>query len=280
MARSEPGTINIIGAGKVGMTLGRLLRDKGYAVQDVLNRSMESATAAIAFMGGGHAVAELQECRPAQFWLIGTGDRDIEAACAALSASGKLTAHAVVFHCSGALASDKLDSARRAGARTASLHPIRSFADPALAVRDFTGTWCGIEGEEHAVTALTAACEAIGGRPLLLRAETKVLYHGAAVMASNYLVTLIDAALKTYHAAGVPEAVARELLEPLVRGTVDNVFRLGTAAALTGPIARGDMSIVQRQQAAIAAAAPACGALYESFIELAQDLARRKREAR
>jgi predicted short-subunit dehydrogenase-like oxidoreductase (DUF2520 family) len=82
-------------------------------------------------------------------------------------------------------------------------------------------------------------------------AAAKTVYHAASVFASNYLVTVLDAALRAYQAAGISEEVARQLAAPLAAETMDNVFRLGAGAALTGPIARGDLGTVARQQAAL-----------------------------
>ena len=98
-----------------------------------------------------------------------------------------------------------------------------------------------------------------------------------AVFASNYLVTVLDAALRAYQAAGIPEPVARELAQPLVTEAVANVFRLGAAPALSGPIARGDAATVQRQQQAVQSWDAATGELYRALVAPTQDLARRKR---
>jgi predicted short-subunit dehydrogenase-like oxidoreductase (DUF2520 family) len=96
------------------------------------------------------------------------------------------------------------------------------------------------------------------------------------VFASNYLVTVLDAALRAYQAAGIPEDVARELARPLAAETLANVFRLGPETALSGPIARGDAATVARQQAAVDAWDPPTGALYEALAAATWDLARRR----
>ena len=88
---------------------------------------------------------------------------------------------------------------------------------------------------------------------------------------------VIDAALRAYQAAGIPEAVARELARPLAMESMENAFRLGAAPALSGPIARGDMATVQRQQAAVAAWDPATGQLYQALVPPTTALAARKR---
>jgi predicted short-subunit dehydrogenase-like oxidoreductase (DUF2520 family) len=87
---------------------------------------------------------------------------------------------------------------------------------------------------------------------------------------------VLDAALRAYQAAGIPEEVARELARPLATETLANVFRLGPETALSGPIARGDAATVARQQAAVEAWDPATGALYEALATATWDLARRR----
>jgi len=272
-----PAILNIVGAGHVGRTLGRLFAAHGaFAVQDVLTRSPASASEAVGFIGAGHAVADLAGLRPAAVWMLAVGDDAIAPACAALAAAGLLR-DAVVFHCSGAKASTELQAAQDAGARVASVHPVRSFADPESVAAAFDGTWCGVEGDADALALLAPAFEAIGARLVPIDAAAKTVYHAASVFASNYLVTVLDAALRAYVAAGVPEEVARELARPLASETLANVFRLGPAVALSGPVARGDLATVARQQAAVAHWDAPTGRLYAALVDATTLLAERKR---
>ena len=248
-------TLNIIGAGHVGRVLGRLFAGvDGIVVQDVLTRSIASAQAAVAFIGAGTPVASYAALRHADVTLLAVSDDQIGPACAALVAEG-----------------------RQAGASVASAHPIRSFADPQQVAATFDGTFCGVEGDPLALAFLTPALHAIGARPVPIDPAAKTLYHAAAVFASNYLVTVLDAALRAYQAAGIAEPVARQLAQPLVTEAVANVFRLGAAPALSGPIARGDSATVQRQQQAVQSWDAATGELYRALVAPTQDLARRKR---
>jgi predicted short-subunit dehydrogenase-like oxidoreductase (DUF2520 family) len=107
------------------------------------------------------------------------------------------------------------------------------------------GTYCGMEGDVARWPYAGAASDR--RQPVPIDAAAKTVYHAAAVFASNYLVTVLDAALRAYQAAGIPEAVARQLVQPLASESMANVFRLGAAAALSGPIASGDMATVERQ---------------------------------
>lgn len=270
--------LNLIGAGHVGRVLGRLLAAQGgFQVQQVLTRSAASAQAAVDFIGSGAAVERYDQLQPAAIHVLAVGDDQIAAACAALAQAVPLKG-SVVFHCSGALASGQLQAARDAGALVASVHPIRSFADPAAVAAQFSGTFCGIEGDAAALAVLTPALQAIGAQPVPIDAAAKTVYHAAAVFASNYLVTVLDAALRAYMAAGIPEPVARQMAQPLAAESMANVFRLGAAAALSGPIARGDMATVERQQRAVDQWDAPTGDLYRALVAPTADLARRKRQ--
>jgi predicted short-subunit dehydrogenase-like oxidoreductase (DUF2520 family) len=269
-------TLNIVGAGHVGRALGRLFFARGvFTIQDVRTRSSDSARDAVAFIGAGTPVDGDGTLRPADVWMLAVTDDAIAGVAAALAQSTPM-AGAVVFHCSGAKASAELDVLRRAGALVASVHPVRSFADPAAVAAAFDGTFCGVEGDAAALAVLLPAFEAIGARPVQIDPAAKTVYHAAAVFASNYLVTVMDAALRAYEAAGIPADVARELARPLATETLANVLRLGPEAALSGPIARGDAATVARQHAAVTAWDGPTGDLYDALATATWDLARRK----
>jgi predicted short-subunit dehydrogenase-like oxidoreductase (DUF2520 family) len=269
-------TLNIIGAGHVGRTLGRLFAARAvFAPQDVLTRSAASAHAAVDFIGAGHPVDGADALRPADVWMLAVADDAIAGVAAALAQSTLVTG-SVVFHCSGAKASGELDVLRRAGACVASVHPVRSFADPATVAAAFDGTLCGVEGDAAALALLLPAFEAIGARPVHIAAAAKTVYHAASVFAANYLVTVLDAALRAYEAAGIAPDVARELARPLAQETLANVLRLGPETALSGPIARGDAATVARQQAAVEAWDAPTGALYAALATATWTLAARK----
>lgn len=271
-------TLNIIGCGNVGKVLARLWAEKGtYKIQDVLNRSPESASRAVDYIGAGRA-ADWNDLRPADVFMIGTPDDQIGIACDALARLGILRSNTVVFHCSGALPSTVLWQAKASGALVASVHPIRSFAGTDAAAASFPGTYCGIEGDATAIERLSQTFASIGARLVTVDPEFKSVYHSAAVFSSNYLVTLLDVAVEAYAKSGVPREEALKLMEPLVKGTVDNVFRLGTTEALTGPIARGDVATVLRQYKAVSAWDKRIGALYKRLGKLAAAIAARKRK--
>lgn len=272
-----PPTLAIIGAGKVGRTLARLWHAAGVVtVQDILNRRSGSAQQATDFIGAGRAIMEFSQLRRADIVLIGTPDDQIATCCASLAASGQLSSGSIVFHCSGALPSSILQSARACGAAIASAHPIRSFARPEEVAGSFAGTWCGIEGHRLARDVLHPLFADIGAQLVDIAPEQKVLYHAAAVFASNYLVTLLDTAMQTWGEAGIPPDTARKMMATLVRETVENVLQIGPEQALTGPIARNDVATVVTQYRHVKRWDRRYGALYKKMGKLTAALARRR----
>ena len=269
-------TFNIIGAGHVGQVLARLLVERaGWQLQDVCNRSLKSSAAAVDFIGSGRALAHLADLSPAAVTLLGVNDDQIIPCCEQLAQGGSID-NAILFHCSGALPSTVMQAARSRHCLLASVHPIRSFADPVQALAQFEGTFCGIEGDAAALDVLQPALASIGARGVAIDAAAKTLYHAAAVFACAYLNSLIDIALRTWQAAGIAPEQARELAQPLAQQTLDNIFRMGPAQALSGPIARGDWNTVARQHAALTAWDPAVGQLYQVLAEHTAELAKRK----
>ncbi|MDP9108859.1 MAG: DUF2520 domain-containing protein [Pseudomonadota bacterium] len=266
-------TLTVIGPGRVGKTFARLLYRTGLITLDqVVARTLDSARAATTFIGAGVATDLQQPIRPTTLFLLAVPDDQIAVACAHVVAQGAIQRGCVVFHCSGARDASELQAAADAGALVASVHPIRSFADPAAVAASFAGTFCGVEGDPEAIARLLPLLHAIGARTLPLNATSKPLYHAAAVFASNYLVTLMAVARDSYIAAGIPAELALALAEPLARETLDNVFRLGPAAALTGPIARGDEATVSRHLDTLSQADPHSAALYQAMAVLTRRL--------
>ncbi len=300
MAQSKP-TLNLIGAGRVGQTLGRLWTQAGvFAVQDVLTRSPASARAACELMGAGTPTQSLGTMRPADVWLIATTDAHIAASAAALAAhavqapglptalrthQGGLANAApaapqvapppspTAFHCSGALGADQLAPLAALGWHTASAHPILSFATPQAACGQFVGTPCALEGDPAARALLQDAFSAIGAQCFEVRSQDKLLYHAAAVFATNFLPVLQSVAEDAWRATGVPAALLPHLRTSLLNNAVANITRLGPQDALTGPAARGDTEAIARQSAAVGAWDNQAGDAYRALSALALRLA-------
>ena len=268
-------TLNLVGCGRVGKTLGRLWQQhQTLQIQDVLTTSPESAQAAVDFMGAGLGVASLAQMRPADFWLIAVPDRQILESARAMAQALAGMPPAMAFHASGALGAAVLAPLRERGWHVASAHCILSFATPAAAVQQFAGTPCGLEGDAAALHELRSVFTAIGAECFDVAADKKVLYHAAAVFGTNFLPVLQALAEDLWRDSGVPPELLPRLRASLLRNAVDNVLALGPAGALTGPAARGDTALVQRQGQAVSDWDPTAGEAYRALSELARRLAR------
>ncbi|WP_193161085.1 Rossmann-like and DUF2520 domain-containing protein [Microbulbifer hainanensis] len=267
-------SLNIIGAGRLGKTLGRLWHQQGtFRVQTVCNRTADSTRAAVAFIGAGHGAASLESMDDADCWLIATGDGHIEEVAAALAPRLADKNDTVVFHCSGALSSKVLAPCRPAA--IASAHPVHSFADPAQSVRNLAGTSVALEGDAAATSLLGSAFAALQCKLLAIAPENKSLYHAGSVFACNYLSALMDLSLRTFAAAGIEREQALELLSPIVMQTARNNMQLGPEKSLTGPIARGDATTVAAQLEALQQTDPQLAECYRQLGRACVELARR-----
>jgi predicted short-subunit dehydrogenase-like oxidoreductase (DUF2520 family) len=211
--------------------------------------------------------------------MITTPDKEIVASNDKLAAARAVRRGDVVFHCSGSLPSSELTSVVALGAHVASVHPLKSFADEHVAARTFEGTYCAAEGDRAALDVLVPAFEAIGGRVSEIEPQYKTIYHAASVIVCNDLAALLEIGLRCYERAGLERDTATRMMEPLVRETLDNVLSIGTARALTGPIARGDDEVVRRHLAALDTWNERIAAIYRDLGAVALALARERNEA-
>lgn len=266
-------TLNLIGPGRLGRTLARLWQDKGLVrIGAVAGRDAGRCSSARDFIGAGSPMTEGQ-LPPADLWLIATPDDAIAGVATRLAADAALRPGDIAFHCSGALASAVLAPLQASDAHTASIHPLKSFASPDTAITSFDGTFCACEGEPEAVQRLAPLFDAIGARRFAVTSEHKLRYHAAAVLACNHLVALMEAALRCMEGAGVNRDTAWSALQPLIAGTLANVDRNGTRAALTGPVARGDKQTIRNEIDATSSLDPDLGEAYRVLSLLALNLA-------
>lgn len=244
-------SINIIGCGKVGRVLGRLWYETNtFKINSVVNRTIENSSSSVRYINSGiPALLSLDEKPPTQAHIhfIAANDDQIAECAKSLFATQVVKPHDIVFHASGALSSEILAPLKESGAYLASVHPVKSFALIDEAYRTFSGTYCGIEGDSEAVDILSDALSKLGAKLFRVNPRKKTYYHAATVISCNYLAAILDFAIKIYQEAGISPQTALEIMEPIVRGTVANVFKLGPNSALSGPIARGDFATVVKQ---------------------------------
>jgi predicted short-subunit dehydrogenase-like oxidoreductase (DUF2520 family) len=265
--------LNIIGAGKLGQSLGRLWSDAGLLqIGAVLNRSLESSETALKHLGAGVASTGLESMPVADLWMITTSDAEIKGVAEKLAASGQLNEGSIVFHCSGLLSSSVLETVMPTGAHVASVHPVMSFAQALSDLDSFAGTYCGCEGDSDALSILSPLFEKIEGTCFALRAEQKALYHTATALCCNQLTALTEASVQLFEKAGIDHSTASQMMQPLMQTTLTNIFQKGTTNALTGPIARGDHISVSAHIDALQTTDANTLAIYQNLGKVAVDL--------
>ena len=240
--------IVLIGPGKVGSALARAL---GTAPQEVL-----------AIIGRGAPLPEA--LGDAEVILLAVPDAAIGSVAAALAASGRLRADAVVLHTAGALGVDAL-AALGGAAHGGTFHPLQTFPSKEASPPLF-GVPFALGGDAQALAAGESLARHVGGVPLVVPDCARALYHAAAVLACGHVALLADAAARALSsAANVRHDEALRLLAPILATTTRNLAVLGLPAALTGPVARGDAQTLARHEAALRAVAPELAQAYAAL---------------
>lgn len=247
-------TIGFIGAGVTGTALACQLSQQGYNIVAVYSRSRTSSTRLARKVKRCHVCNTPQEVSDfAQAIFITTPD-DIIA-----DVAEKLKWHEgqIIIHCSGVHSTDILEPAHRYGASVCCLHPLQTFASIEEAINNIAGSTFALEGDQKILDIARDMAKAMNGNIIFLKAGDKVLYHAAAVTLSNYLVTLMKTAADLWQSFGIPQDQAVKSLLPLLKGTVNNIERVGIPNCLTGPIARGDVETVRKHVIALEKTHPA-----------------------
>jgi len=240
-----PASVAVIGAGRLGGVLARALRAAGLDVHGPLRRGDGIPEVGIALL-----------CVP-----------DAAIADAALVAKPRAR---FVGHVSGATPLNGIDF---------SIHPLQTFTGEETP-NVFHGIGCAIDARSHeALTIATSLAELLGARVFRVDDAHRAEYHAAASFASNFVLTVLDAAEQLAASAGIDGDDARDLLAPLVRRTVDNWQRNGSTASLTGPIARGDEATVARQRGAVDDTDPELTPLFDKLALATRSIARQKATA-
>ncbi len=268
-------TFSIIGAGMVGTAIGFLLKKAGHHISAFADLSAAHLKRAQAYTGASGFRHFAPAVDPADCILITTPDDRIGTVCEEIVGASSVTGKKV-FHMSGAGGLDLLEPARRAGASVASIHPLQSFSSIDGAIQSIPGSYFGVTASSGAKKVSADIVRDLRGIPIPITPDQKPLYHAAACMASNYLVSLMSVVESIYLSIGFSPKDAHRAYLPLVYGSLKNIERQGCTSALTGPIARGDSGTVQQHIKAMSSRVPDFLPLYADMGRIAVKLAREK----
>lgn len=232
--------VTVIGAGRLGGTLLKALTNASFPVKSVFSRSKVS-------LPGRWSVAGTfpkEKSQVGKLVFLTVSDRAIEGAARQLAALHEDFSSYTVVHCSGSESAEVLASLRKKNALTASFHPLQTFT-PQSGPETFQEIYFSMQGDAEAFPMLREVAAHLGARTIEINRKQKAMLHGAAVMASNYLITLLASAVEAGAASGLSENQVKNILFPLVETTLDNTRTGSFQEVLTGPLVRGDIATVE-----------------------------------
>lgn len=267
--------IAIVGAGAMAQALGRLLVAAGQNVVAVASRNRTHAEQAAAFIGPPvQAVACSEVPGLATRVLIAVADDAVAPVAEALAAAGMRAG--IALHTCGAKGPAALAPLASVGVDCGLLHPLQTVVTPEQGVGSLVGVSYGVCGNRAALAWAEEIVAIVSGHPLRIEADRLSCYHAGAVMAGNVSIAVIDAALDLMACAGIEPQAALRAIAPLARASVDNALTRGPAAALTGPIVRGDATTVVAHMDAMHHVPSGVAALYRAASRQLLKIARQR----
>lgn len=267
--------IGIVGAGRVGCSIGKYLKEHGAAVAGYYSKSRESVEFAATFTNTAAfpSLGELVEAVSMIF--ITTPDDEIRPVWEKIvrqPIQGK-----IICHFSGSLSSVVFSGREQAGASGCSVHPMYAFSSKETSWQQLNQVLFTMEGDSHALDRAGRVLAQTGLRYFVIDSAKKERYHAAASMVSNMMIALYQMSVDMLQDCGFEEAAARILLEPLVRNNIENLLATSPEQALTGPIERNDVETVRKHLAVLTEAERE---VYTSLAQKLVETARRKNPGR
>ncbi len=241
--------IGIIGSGKVGTSLGKFFVSKGLSLTGFFDSYEKEAIDAADFTGTKYyeKLEDLVKDSDTLFLTVPDGlITEVWNAIKDMPVKGKY-----ICHCSGALsAGEAFPKAEERGAYIASVHPLFAVSDKYHSYQELDDACFTIEGGEKSED-MVKLFKSFGNPVVKIMAENKVKYHLAAAIASNHVIALMEQSLSLLTECGFDEEGARKALTPIVTKNVSHILQDGTAASLTGPVERGDVTTVKKHLACL-----------------------------
>jgi predicted short-subunit dehydrogenase-like oxidoreductase (DUF2520 family) len=261
--------IAIVGAGKVGTALGKVLSEQGERITCVVSRTAASAKAAAKFMKCKAAATSLDTIpTTTDLVLIATPHEAVREVAIGLAALGHLRFKKLsVCHASGMLTAEVLSPLEKQGATVFSFHPLQTFPRE-FAVKKIVprvrGIYYGVDGGTRGIAKAKQLARRLRGNVIVIPPEMRAFYHAACVVASNHLTTMLWILEQMFAVLKTKEKDFYPVFRPIIEATLLNVAESSPTKALTGPIARGGVETVAEHFEALQRYAPNLVSYYGS----------------
>src|SRR6266568_2566423 len=243
-------TLGFIGAGRVGSGLASSFARAGVNVVAIASRKIASAQGLAKRVRGARACAPQEVVDRADIVFLTVPDDAIEGLASSLRWR------------KGAADLDVLQKAVADGALAGGFHPLHMFGEAREPPGALAGCAIALAGPDALVEKLARLARALDAKPLRLPEGGRALYHAAANFSAAFVIALIQETIALWGKLGIAEADALAALLPLLRGTADNVEKLGAAGGLGSAVARGDAGTIGRHLDVLAREAPDSLELY------------------
>lgn len=267
--------IGFIGAGKVGTSLGRYLKQHRQHITGYYSRNPLSAKEAAEFTGSKYFSTLKEAVGESEVLFLTVPDGQIGSVWTQiqdLPVAGK-----IICHCSGLLSSAVFSEISQKGAFGYSIHPLLAVSQKFQSNQSLSQAVFTVEGAQEKRAQILRLLKVCGNPVVLLDAGAKEKYHAAAVMASNLVLALNYGAQKLLTECGFAPELAAKSLTPLFLGNAQTAADKGLAAALTGPVERLDLMTVSHHLSALEGADRE---IYRLLSLYAVELARQKHPQR
>ena len=244
-------SLSIVGAGRVGRTLGRRLHRLGWRIGAVVTRSAAASRIAVREIGAGKPYSRLlPDILDSNVILLTTPDGALAGVAGALAKFDERKLRGkIVLHTSGALDRTVLAPLVRRGVSTGSLHPMQTFSG--RGAPQLKGIIFAVEGDRSAAIVARRIARSLGGVPVTISSRNKPAYHAAGALVAGHGLGLIEASTQVLLKLGFSRRDAMRALLPLMRQMLDNFERLGPQQSWTGPASRGDFKTVEKHTKAL-----------------------------
>ena len=234
--------IAIVGSGAVASALAIALHRKKFTLTLIGRNIRTVKSLAKKVNGNAVLIGKMTEKHIAGIVFIAVPDRAIAGVVQTMRKCSESLTTSTIFHLSGVLTSEALRPLKLSGAYVGSFHPMQTFPKGKTARLD--NIWIAVEGDRKALQVSARLAKILHARTFIISKEVKVLYHTAAVFASNYLVTLLSVVEQIAEQIKIPPKSIWKIYQPIIEQTLHNVMDSSPAKALTGPITRGDVKTV------------------------------------